>query len=194
MEIDPKGFKQSIRSEMKKRRMELSQEERNQARDLIANTLNELGPLQEAQTIMGFAAIQNEVDIMPYLEEQRNMGKKIVLPRVEGDQLIAVEWQGLEATRISSFGVCEPLGAAYPLEKIDVVLIPGLVFDGKGYRLGYGRGFYDRFLPLLRSNAFKCGIAYEFQVVDDVFPHAGDVPLHWIVTEQSELLIDEDFF
>ena len=194
MEKDPKGFKQSIRSEMKNRRQGLSQEERDQAGDLIVNTLNELEPIQKAQTIMGFAAIQNEVDIMPFLEKQRRLGKKILLPRVEGNLLVAVEWQGQEAASISSFGICEPLGAAYPPEKIDVVLIPGLVFDGKGYRLGYGRGFYDRFLPLLRSNAFKCGIAYEFQVVDNVFPHTGDVPLHWIVTEKSELLIDGDFF
>lgn len=194
MEIDSKTFKQNIRSEMKKRRMGLDQEEIAQASLLIARALNELEPIQKAQTIMGFAAIQNEVDLMPFLEEQRSKGKRILLPRVEGDQLAAVEWQGQEASSISSFGICEPLGNAYPPENIDVVLIPGLVFDGKGYRLGYGRGFYDRFLPMLRSNAFKCGIAYEFQIVDNVFPHAGDVPLHWIVTEKSELLIDGDFF
>lgn len=194
MEIDVKGFKQSIRSEMKKRRMELGQEERERASALIAVTLKQLEPIQKAETIMGFASINNEVEIMPFLEEQRNMGKRILLPRVEGDQIVAVEWQGWEDTRISTFRICEPLGTAYPPEEIDAVLIPGLVFDGKGYRLGYGKGFYDRFLPLLRSNAFKCGIAYEFQVLDNVFPHERDVPLHWIVTEKSELLIDGDFF
>jgi len=194
MAIDNKTFKQNIRSEMKKRRLGLDREQLAQASQLIASSLNELVPIQKAQTIMGYAAIQNEVDLRPFLEEQRRLGKKILLPRVEGNQLVAVEWQGQQVTNISSFGISEPLGAAYPPEKIDVVLIPGLVFDGKGYRLGYGRGFYDRFLPILRSNAFKCGIAYEFQVVDNVFPHTGDVPLHWIVTEKSELLIDGDFF
>ncbi len=194
MEINPHRFKQSIRGEMQKHRLGLGLEEIAQASQLIARALNELGPVQKAQTIMGFAAIQNEVDLMPFLEEQRSKGKKILLPRVEADQIVAVEWQGQAASRISSFGICEPLGNVCLPEEIDVVLVPGLVFDGKGYRLGYGRGFYDRFLPLLRSNAFRCGIAYEFQVVDNVFPHAGDVPLHWIVTEQSELLIDEDFF
>lgn len=194
MEIDSNSFRQNIRSEMKKCRQALDREEIAQASQAITRTLNELSPIHKARTIMGFAAIQNEVELMPFLEEQRSNGKTILLPRVEGEQIIAVEWRGQEYSSISSFGVCEPLGEAYPLQEIDAVLVPGLVFDGKGYRLGYGRGFYDRFLTLLRSNAFKCGIAYEFQVVDNIFPHAGDVPLHWIVTEKSELLIDEDFF
>ncbi len=194
MEIDPKSFRRNIRNEMKKRRLALEQEETAQASQAIIRTLNELSPIHKAQTIMAFAAIQNEVNLMPFFEEQRRYGKNILLPRVEGDQIAAVEWQGQQAGSISPFGIYEPFGDAYPLEKIDVVLVPGLVFDAKGYRLGYGKGFYDRFLPMLRSNAFKCGIAYEFQVVDNVFPHSGDVPLHWIVTEKSEVLIDEGFF
>lgn len=194
MEMDAKSFRQSLRSQMMKHRQSLSGEQITQASQAIARTLNELSPVQKAKTIMGFAAIKNEIDLWPFMEEQRSLGKKILLPRVEGDQLIAVEWQGKEASKISSFGICEPLGPACPADEIDVVLVPGLVFDARGYRLGYGKGFYDRFLPLLRSNAFKCGIAYEFQVVDNVYPHAEDVALHWIVTDKSEILIDGDFF
>ncbi len=192
MDID--NFKQALRSTMKKRRQELTLDEREQASRLIARALNELDSIKRAGTIMAYSAIQNEVDLGIFLEEQQRSGKKILLPRVEGDEMIAVEWQGWQETARSSFGIAEPTGLAYPLQEIDVVLIPGLVFDGNGYRLGYGRGYYDRFLLHLRKDAFKCGVCYEFQVVDNVSPHEGDIPMHWIVTEQSELLIDGDFF
>jgi len=194
MQIDPNNARKKLRSEMKTKRQALSQAAIKQASQLIARALSQLNPIQDAKTIMCFQAIQNEVDLSLFMQQQQQKGKKILLPRVEGDHIVAVEWQGKENSQMSSFGISEPLGEAFPAEKIDVVLVPGLVFDPRGYRLGYGKGYYDRFLPLLRSNAFKCGVAYEFQVVDNVLPHAGDVPVHWIVTDQSELLIDADFF
>lgn len=194
MQIDLNASKPVLRSEMKKKRQMLDPEQRMHASQMIAKRLNELVPIKEARTIMGFAAIQNEVETGFFLEEQQQMGKTILLPRVQEGQLVAVEWKGWQETGVSSLGIREPLGEAYPPADIDVVLVPGLAFDGRGYRLGYGRGFYDRFLPTLRPDAFKCGICYEFQVVDSVFPHAADIPMHWIVTQQSELVINWDFF
>jgi len=194
MQIDINSFKPGLRNEMKKLRQELDPAARQQASQKIANCLSELGPIQKAQTIMGFAPIQNEVDLIPFLESRYQQGQTILLPRVEDGKLVAVEWTSWQNTALSAFGIREPLGPAYPLEKIEVVLLPGLAFDGNGYRLGYGKGYYDGFLPLLKQDAFKCGVCYEFQVVDNIFPHAGDIPMHWIVTEKSELLIDGDFF
>jgi len=194
MQIDLNKSKTALRSEMKQKRQMLDLEQRRRASQMIANRLNELVPIQKARTIMGYAAIQNEADMIPFLEAQHQLGKTILLPRVQADQLVAVEWQSWQETAVSSFGIREPLGEVYPLADIDVVLVPGLAFDGRGYRLGFGRGFYDRFLPKRCPDAFKCGICYEFQVVDSVLPHAADIPIHWIVTEQSELVINWDFF
>jgi 5-formyltetrahydrofolate cyclo-ligase len=194
MQIDLNTSKKALRREMKQKRQMLDLAQRISASQMIASHLNELVPIQKARTIMGYAAIQNEADMIPFLEAQQQLGKTILLPRVQADQLVAVEWQGWEKTGVSPFGIREPLGEVYPLADIDVVLVPGLAFDGRGYRLGYGRGFYDRFLPELRPDAFKCGICYEFQVVDSVLPHEADIPMHWIVTQQSELVINWDFF
>lgn len=188
------SLRAALRSQMINRRQELSIEDRIKGQHVIIETLHQLAPIQAAQTIMVFAAIRNEVDLSAFWIKQQENGKTIVLPRVEGNELVAVKWQGWQETAVSSFGIAEPIGLAFPPQEIDVVLVPGLVFDGNGYRLGYGRGYYDRFLPRLRSDAFKCGICYEFQVVDNIYPHERDVPVHWIVTEQSELLIDGDFF
>jgi 5-formyltetrahydrofolate cyclo-ligase len=194
MHINLQGSKDELRGEMKTRRNQLEAEQMQYKSISIARRLNDLMPVQNAKTIMGYASIKNEVNLESFYEEQRQIGKTILLPRVDGDQIAAVEWKGWQETKVSSFGICEPLGESFPVEEIDVVLVPGLAFDGNGFRLGYGRGFYDRFLPELRSNAFKCGICYEFQVVESVFPHANDIPMHWIVTEKSELVIDWNFF
>jgi 5-formyltetrahydrofolate cyclo-ligase len=160
----------------------------------IMERLKEIEPLRQARVIMAYSSIRNEVNLWPYLEEMLRQGKTILLPRVEGDMLEAVEFRAQGKCRISSFGIQEPLGPGQPLESIEAVLVPGVAFDGNGHRLGYGRGFYDRFLPGLPPSVFLCGVAYEFQIVDAVFPEEQDIPMHWIVSEQSEVAVDMRFF
>ena len=104
------------------------------------------------------------------------------------------EWTGWEDIQAGPFGIREPLGKAFDPRLIEAVLVPGLVFDYKGYRIGYGKGYYDRFLPHLSDSAFICGVCYEFQVVENIFPHQHDIPMHWIVTDHSELVISWDYF
>lgn len=154
----------------------------------------DLEPLRRAHCIMGFASIGNEVNLSPWVVALLERRKTILLPRVEKDGLVAVKFTSWSATFPGAFGIPEPAGAKISPEEIEAVIVPGLVFDAQGYRLGYGKGYYDRFLKLLPSTTFICGVCYEFQVVDDIFPHCGDIPVHWIVTEKSELLIKGDFF
>ena len=160
----------------------------------IMERLKEIEPLRQARVIMAYSPIRNEVDLWPYLEDMLGQGKTILLPRVEGDMLEAVEFKGRDQCRTSSFGITEPLGPGQPLELIEAVLVPGVAFDGNGHRLGYGKGFYDRFLSELPPSVFRCGVAYEFQIVEAVFPGERDIPVHWIVSEQSEVAADMRFF
>lgn len=192
---DKTSMKKQIRKEMKDKRLELSPERISEYSEQIYERLRELKPIREAEVIMGFASIKNEVELMPYMDKLRAEGKTILLPRVEEDgNMVAVEYLGIDKMKLSSMGILEPEGQAYAVEKIEAVLVPGLVFDANGYRMGYGAGFYDRFIPLMKENAFRCGVCYEFQVIDDTYPHEKDVPVHWIVTNKSEVGIDFDFF
>ncbi len=188
-------YRQTLRREMSDKRISLSPAQVTAYSRVITGKLSELEPLINARSIMGFASINNEVDLHFFLEEQANQGKTILLPRVEsGGALAAIEFTNWQNTRLGAFNVREPVGIAVAAIDIDVVIVPGLVFDGHGFRLGYGKGYYDRFLKLLSKNTFICGVCYDFQVVDNVCPHAGDVSIHWIVTEKSELAINWDFF
>ena len=187
--------KKQLRTEMKHRRDQMAAAEVQHCSQQIRQRVEELNPMQEAQNIMAFASINNEVDLMPLMEKWRQQGRTILLPRVEAKgRLVAVEWTGWDEIQAGPFGIREPLGEAFDPLHIDAVLVPGLVFDYKGYRLGYGKGYYDRFLPQLSDPAFICGVCYEFQVVENIFPHQHDIPMHWIVTDHSELVISWDYF
>lgn len=180
---------------MKQKRLDLRREDIAYGSQAIADKLNELVPLGAARTIMGFCPIKNEVDLSYYLNRQWTKGKTILLPRInQVGELEAVKYGGDNSLTPGSYGILEPRGEAVQPNDVDAVLVPGLVFDGKGYRLGYGKGYYDRFLSTLPKKVFICGVCYEFQVVDNVCPHENDIPMHWVVTDKSELVIDWDFF
>lgn len=190
----PIALRAHLRKQMMTKRNQLSHPEVDKLSRQICRRLEELQPLQQAQVIMGFSSIRNEVNLSPLLKKLQNQGRTILLPRVEGDNLQAVEFRPGAAMGRGSFSIQEPLGEPFAVDKIDVVIVPGLVFDAGGYRLGYGRGYYDRFLPRLSKYCFICGVCYEFQVVDNVYPHSGDVPMHWVVTDHSEIAINWDYF
>jgi len=185
----------SLRKKMVRKREMLTADQVEELSLKICLKLIELEPIRKAHTIMGFSRIKNEVNLNQLLEEKKKEGKIILLPRIEGDGIIkAVEFDTWENTRRGQFSIAEPTGDPYDIQAIDVVLVPGLVFDGNGYRLGYGKGYYDRFLIHLRPGTFIVGVCYEFQVVEDTFPYENDIPVHWIVTDKSELGIDWKFF
>lgn len=184
-----------MRRKMTAIRNQLTLAEVTQYSQQIADRVSQLQPLQKAQVIMGFSAFKNEVRLMQLLERWREQGRTILLPRVEkAGNMIAVEFTGWENTSSGPFGIREPLGEPFDTSKIEVVLTPGLVFDYKGYRLGYGKGYYDRFLPQVNPQAFLCGVCYEFQITENIFPTESDWPVHWIVTERSEIVINWDYF
>lgn len=187
--------KNLMRDSILKKRNSLSEEEIKEFSSRISNKLMDIEPLLRAKSIMGFASIRNEVDLSLFLEKEKKKGKTILLPKVvENGNIEAIEFKGWEYTSPGSFGIREPRGPVFSPEEIDVILVPGLVFDPNGYRLGYGKGYYDRFLTRLGKKTFLCGVCYEFQVVENVFPHGADVPVDWIVTEKSEILINGNFF
>ncbi|MGS0765420.1 5-formyltetrahydrofolate cyclo-ligase [Syntrophomonas curvata] len=184
----------SLRKKMAARRKDMSSLEVDELSAQIFKRLEQLQPLAGAQVIMGYSSIKNEVNLIPWLVQLKEQGRTILLPRVEGNCLEAIELKDWDDMGRGSFGIREPRGEAFAVEKIDVVLVPGLVFDANGYRLGYGKGYYDRFLPRLSKQCFNCGVCYEYQVADNVFPNPADVPVHWIVTDRSEIAVDMSFF
>ncbi len=195
MNDDLQLIRQSLRADMKRLRSRMTTREVNESSQRISLRVLELEPIRRSKTIMGFASINNEVDLWSLLDLLKDKGKTILLPRVgKTSNIEAVEYTSPRGLQKGTFGILEPEGTAFPYGDIDVILVPGLAYDAQGYRLGYGAGCYDRFLDRVREDAFICGVCYEYQVVDNIHPCGSDVPVHWIVTDRSELVINWDYF
>ncbi len=137
----------------------------------------ELDEYRNATTVMAFVGMSGEPDTDALFGLIAADGKRLLLPRVEGSELVVCAGDGPLTT--SSFGVQEPVGPALELDVIDFVIVPGLAFTKSGDRLGYGGGFYDRFLP--RVSAPNVGVGFREQIVDALPMHAGDVRVHQVV-------------
>jgi 5-formyltetrahydrofolate cyclo-ligase len=159
----------------------------------ICNGVVQLPCFERARTVIGYMAILKEVDPASILQIAREQGKSIGLPRVDmQNQVLSIhQWSKGDPLEKSPFGVMEPYASApeiKPLE-IDLVLVPALAIDPRGYRIGYGKGFYDRFLALL-SDAKAVGIAYDFQLIIESPATKGDLPVSVVVTDRRTLFVD----
>jgi len=141
--------------------------------------------LQSAHTILFYAPLPDELDVWPLLEKVLASKKVCALPafddRTQGYSARRV--RNLEADIITGkFGVAEPLPKCeeIPLDQFDLVIVPGMAFDKRGSRLGRGRGFYDRILA--RASGVKCGVAYDFQLLETIPTEPHDARVHFIFT------------
>jgi len=145
-------------------------------------------PARGADVVSGFFSFTSEIPVLPLMAKLASVGWTTALPIVQGKNLPLIfrKWLPGEPTRPGIWDIPMPLETA-PEVLPDVLLVPMLAFDGEGYRLGYGGGFYDRTLNLLRSlkPVQAIGIAYSDQQVAEV-PHAShDEPVDWILTERG---------
>jgi 5-formyltetrahydrofolate cyclo-ligase len=146
---------------------------------------------QQAQVIMGYAPCNNEVDISPLIQVALEQGKRVLLPNTkwENRQLLPVAVNKYPEDLVAGpYGILEPSlekGSLWPIQKIELVIVPGVAFDLSGYRLGYGQGFYDRFLIQLVNGTAIVGAAFSFQIVNTVYPEVHDFPMPVIVSENG---------
>lgn len=138
----------------------------------------ELPEYRSAHGVMAFVGMNSEPDTDALFALISADGKRLLLPRVEGRELVVCDGGGPLAA--SSFGVQEPTGPALPLDVIDFVIVPGLAFTAEGDRLGYGAGFYDRFLP--RTDVPNAGVCFREQIVDALPIHENDVRVQRVIS------------
>jgi 5-formyltetrahydrofolate cyclo-ligase len=141
--------------------------------------------LRSARTILFYAPLPGEIDVWPLLEESVSAGKTVALPRFDpATQTYRARRVENPAAEIVSgkFGVREPAAGCgeIPLEKFDLVLVPGVAFDLSGNRLGRGKGFYDRLLA--KISGVKCGVAHDFQLLEKIPAEPHDAKVNFIFT------------
>lgn len=143
----------------------------------------------DAKVVMAYASIGAEVETWPILLDILARGKRLVLPRCHGDGImVGHAVAGLDALAPGMLGICEP-GAEAPVvqkEEIDLILVPGLLFDRRGNRIGQGAGYYDRYLA--HYAGMTCALAYAMQVADTIEPKPHDVPVRMLCTEEGLMM------
>jgi 5-formyltetrahydrofolate cyclo-ligase len=154
----------------------------------ITARLLELPAVNEAQTISSYLDIGSEVRTRGFVEWALGKGKRIIVPVVEraSKRLIFSEFKAPEELERGAYGIPEPkreFRRPVALEQADVILVPGVAWDRKGFRIGYGAGYYDRSINALRKHVTTVGLAYEFQFVSNVPRSRYDRRVDRIVTE-----------
>jgi 5-formyltetrahydrofolate cyclo-ligase len=153
--------------------------------ELSLLVISRLRPLlAEAQTIMAYYSLPDEVNTHALIDELVAEGKTVLLPKVTGaDTMELRRYTGRADLQEGAYHILEPVGEPFTdLSALDLILVPGLAFDAAGHRLGRGRGYYDRFLHSKnRPYCVKIGICFDFQKVDEVPVDAHDIAMDKVV-------------
>ena len=146
-----------------------------------------------AGVVMFYMASIKEVQTKEAIKVALEAGKTVLLPisNLTGKKLRPARLGSLEDLRKGPFGIMEPADRnPFDADQIELVVVPGLSFDEEGNRIGYGLGFYDRFLS--NVSALKVALSYESQIIDKVPTEPHDVPVDRIVTESRVIDCDKN--
>ena len=171
-------------------RSQKTSEERLSAESIVFKRLENLDLFINAQNISSFVDFRDEISMTAINQSIIDSGKNLLLPYISPTtkemQFYLV--YDLSSLKRNTFGILEPdpqIHALYDESRIDCVLTPGVAFDAKGYRLGYGGGFYDRFFSRIEKAIPKIGIAFDLQCVDALPVEDYDRPITHIITEKG---------
>ena len=184
------NLKDSLRNNMLKERKSMKIENVNALSNKIIETIQKLPEFINCKNIMLYLSFNSEVATYSLAKWCLDNGKKVIVPYCVNSTREIIPFQinnlNTDLTK-STFGIMEPkhtLLKKFNIEDIDLIIVPGLVFDEHCNRIGFGAGYYDRFLPKRAKNTTTIGIAYDYQVINKIPTDVYDVPLDFIITEK----------
>jgi 5-formyltetrahydrofolate cyclo-ligase len=190
--IDPREAKRSLRERILEARDALPPATRARHADAIIARLRAREDFHLARTVLLSLAFRSEWETRPLFDAALALGKTPVVPRVNVASRVLDLYAiaDLERDVASGYrGIAEPLAHCQSVapSAVDWVLVPGVAFDTRGHRIGYGGGYYDRLLPTLRNDARRIAGAFELQMIDRVPAAQHDLQVDAIVTELRTL-------
>lgn len=183
-------LKNMLRKEMLQARSHLPGNKRDVNNRAICEKLIETPEFKRAGLVMAYMDFRGEVGTADIIAECLNRGKRVALPVVNAG---AAELQAFETLKEApllrnSYGILEPdpdTACRIDEKEIDFLIVPGVVFDMRKHRIGYGAGYYDRFLTKLGIDCVTVGIAYDIQIVDKIPCEKHDIPMDMVITERK---------
>lgn len=187
---DPATEKNALRQQMLTKRQAVAPGERLRMAQSIKLHFADHPHLTYAQSFAGYYAMRGELDVLPIFNHMQRFHKVMALPRMLPQrQLRFYQWQPGEPLEEGAYGVKQPPETATECVP-EVVLVPLLAFDTRGFRLGYGGGYYDRLMQTMRTQTetkppLFIGVAMSLQEIPDVPTEPHDAPLDGVLTEMG---------
>ena len=173
--------KTALRREIREKKKAMSIEEIKVRSARLGELFAQTEAYKNAETIYGYMPYNQEVRTVPILEQAIRDGKKVAVPKVYGDIMKFIYLEDLTQVEKSDMGIPEPV-ADEPVaeDQTALVLMPGLAFDKEGHRIGYGGGFYDKFL-MAEPNHPTVALCYGFQMYAHLDTEEFDIPVDLVL-------------
>lgn len=178
--MDKQEFRQYIRQAKKQH----SSQELNTMSVRITELILQLPIVMQANTILAYASLNDEVSTTQLLQRLLQEGKTVLLPKVIDNESMEVrQYTSANDLQEGAFHIKESTGQSYDsIEMIDVAIIPGMAFTKNGCRMGRGKGYYDRFLSRLSPTTTKIGVCYPFQIQENIPTEPHDIRMDLVLT------------
>lgn len=167
---------------MRARKALLSNDERLSAANAVFRQVEQNPAFMLAERILVYHSLPDELSTIDFIDRWHTR-KRFFLPRVNGVNLDILPYDR-SRLHLGAFHIEEPDGEELtPVEDIELIIVPGVAYDRRGRRVGRGKGYYDRLLS--GTKAVKIGVAYDFQLVDDIDTDEFDVPVDIVITDRN---------
>jgi len=190
-------MKQTLKQEIFQKRKALTKDEVKEKSSKIKENLFALDEFKNAKNIMLYVSFNNEASTIEIIKELLiKKEKNVIVPYViKNNPILQLsELKNFDNLEPKTFGILEPKEnyiREFSYKKVDLIILPGIAFDQNGHRIGYGYGYYDRFLKRLDKNVTKIGFAFDFQLVEKIPEERHDVPVYIVVTEDRVLRVQK---
>lgn len=173
--------KQELRQAIRARKRAMTEEDILRRSEILAEKFARSDAYRAAKTIYGYLPYNQEVRTVPMLRRALEEGKRVAVPKVYGDDMKFIYLDDLSQVAKGYAGIPEPVAdGPVAQDETALVLMPGLAFDRAGHRIGYGGGFYDKFLAREPHHP-TVALCYDFQVMDRLETEEFDIPVDLVI-------------
>ncbi len=173
--------KYELRSHIRSLKRQMTESEIQKKSETLCRLFTATDAYRNAKTLYGYMSYNQEVRILPILEQALREGKRVAIPKCYGDEMRFIFMDDLTQVEKSSCGIPEPVSDG-PIadDETALVLMPGMAFDRQGHRIGYGGGYYDKFLSA-ELNHPTVALCYDFQVLEQLPTEEYDIPVDLVL-------------
>ena len=175
--------KKALRAAIRQQKRAMTPEEIIRKSAVLAEKFRASEAYQKAESIYGYLPYNQEVRTTPMLEQALKDGKRVAVPKVFGEEMRFIWMTDLSQVAVGYAGIPEPVADGPVADDPQaLVLMPGLAFDPQGHRIGYGGGFYDKFLEQETQHP-TLALCYDFQMLDHLETEAHDIPVDTVLCD-----------